>query len=148
MLDTVRVPLIDPEVSGLKVMEKEALCPAGIVTGSGRPPILKTELFVVAPVTVTLAPVAFRAPDTLPLPPTATFPKFSVLGEIVSCPLALLPVPVLPCPEVEDEELTPWHPTSSQSIASSSTIPQAIIRLSVIGVSQVMTLSDDAESCF
>lgn len=112
-----------------------------MVTGSGRPPILKTELFVVAPVIVTLAPVALRLPDALPLAPTVTLPKFSVLGETVSWPaeaVPVLPVPVFPC-AVDVPELTPWHPANSESMTTSSTKLQATILLFEVGVSQVMT---------
>ena len=58
LLVTVRVPLAVPDVVGLNVIVNETLLPAAIVTGSDSPPILNTELLVVAAVTVTLAPLA------------------------------------------------------------------------------------------
>jgi hypothetical protein len=64
-----------------------------MVTGSERPPTLKTELFELAAVTVTFAPVAVRLPDAVPLVPTTTLPRPSVVGLTVSCPAAAVPVP-------------------------------------------------------
>ena len=64
-----------------------------MVTGSESPPTLKTELFVLAAVTVTFAPLAVSVPDPDPLFPTATLPRFKVEGEIVSVPTAAAPVP-------------------------------------------------------
>jgi hypothetical protein len=93
LLATVKLAFAVPEVSGLKVMENEALCPAGIVTGKLNPPIVNTELFVLAPVTVTFAPLALNVPDALLLAPTTTLPRLSVLGLTASCPTAVVPVP-------------------------------------------------------
>lgn len=93
LLATVKLAVAVPEVSGLKVMENEALWPAGIVTGKLNPPIAKAELFVLAAVTVTFAPLAVNVPDALLLVPTTTLPRFSVPGLTVSCPAAVVPVP-------------------------------------------------------
>ena len=93
MLVNVSVALAAPETCGLKVTVNEALWPAGIVTGSGRPPRLNTELFELAAVTVTFAPLAVRLPDAVPLVPTTTLPRASVVGVTVSCPAAAVPVP-------------------------------------------------------
>lgn len=82
-----------PETCGLKVTINDALWPAGMVTGSGRPPTLNTELFELAAVTVTFAPLAVRLPDAVPLVPTTTLPRPSVVGVTVSCPGAAVPVP-------------------------------------------------------
>jgi hypothetical protein len=74
---------------------KGTLCPAAIVAGSDKPLTVKTELFVVAAVTVTLAPLALRLPDAVPLSPTTTLPRESVDGLTESCPwLTAMPVPV------------------------------------------------------
>jgi hypothetical protein len=126
-LETVRVLLTAPEINGLNVMENEALWPAGMVTGSARPPILKTELFVVAPVTVTPAPVAVRVPDAVPLVPMGTLPKSIVLGETANCPAEL--VPVLPGAGRDDPELNPWHPTSNQRVPITTSKTPAFIRV-------------------
>lgn len=91
LLATVNDAVAAPDVSGLKVMENEALCPAGIIIGKESPPMLKTELFVVAPVTVISAPVAARVAVADPLEPTTTLPRFNVLGLTVSCPPAVVP---------------------------------------------------------
>jgi hypothetical protein len=44
------------------------------------------ELFEVAPVTVTSAPLAVRVPDLIPLDPTTTLPTATGTGETLSCP--------------------------------------------------------------
>ena len=93
MLVKVRVPLAAPDTSGLKVTVNDALWPTGMVTGSGRPPTLNTELFELAAVTVTFAPLAVRLPDAVPLVPTTTLPRPRVVGVTVSCPGAAVPVP-------------------------------------------------------
>ncbi len=93
LLVKVSVPLAAPVVSGLNVTVKDVLWPAGIVTGSERPPMLNTELFELAAVTVTFAPVAVRLPEALPLVPATTLPRFRVVGLTESCPTAALPVP-------------------------------------------------------
>ena len=93
LLATVKLAVAVPDVSGLKVMEKDALWPAGMVTGNLNPPIVNTELLVVAPVTVTFAPLAVNVPDALLLLPTTTLPTLSVPGLTASCPTAVVPVP-------------------------------------------------------
>ena len=93
MLVKVSVAFAAPDTCGLKVTINEALCPAGIVTGSERPPTLNTELLELAAVTVTFAPLAVRLPDAVPLVPTTTLPRPRVVGETVSCPAAAVPVP-------------------------------------------------------
>src|SRR5262249_12814192 len=84
LLVNVKVALAAPVVVGLKVTVNGMLCPTGIVTGSDNPPTLKTELFVLAAVTVTLAPLAVSVPDPVPLVPTTTLPSASVSGATVS----------------------------------------------------------------
>ena len=89
--------LTDPVAVGLNVTVKGTLCPAGTVIGSDRPLTLNAELLVLAAVMVTLAPVALRLPDAVPLFPTTTLPTFSVDGVTESCPLgagAVVPVPL------------------------------------------------------
>ena len=54
----VSVAVTAPAVVGLNVTVNGTLCPAGMVTGSDSPPTLNTELFEVAAVTVTLAPLS------------------------------------------------------------------------------------------
>ena len=96
MLVKVRVALTAPATCGLKVTVKEALLPAAMVTGKDRPRTLNTELFVLAAVTVTLAPLAVRVPDAVPLVPATTLPKSWLAGLSVSCPGVPAAVPV-PC---------------------------------------------------
>ena len=93
LLVKVSEALAAPFTCGLKVTVKDALCPAGIVSGSAKPPTLKAELFVVALLTVTLAPLAVRLPDALPLVPTTTLPRPRVPGETANCPTVEVPVP-------------------------------------------------------
>ena len=94
LLVTVSVALADPTAVGLNVIVKGTLCPAGIVTGSDSPLIVKAELFVLAAVTVTLAPLAFKLPEAVPLEPSTTLPTANVEGETLSCPATAVPVPV------------------------------------------------------
>jgi len=84
LLVKVSVALADPVTVGLKVTVNEAFWPAGIVTGSDSPLTTNTESFVLAAVTVTLAPLAVRVPDAVPLLPTTTLPKGSVVGVTLS----------------------------------------------------------------
>lgn len=91
LLVNVSVALADPAVVGLKVIVKEAVCPAGIVCGNENPLILKAELFVVAADTITLAPTALKVPVAVPLEPTVTLPSPSVAGDTLS--RGVTPVP-------------------------------------------------------
>jgi hypothetical protein len=65
-----------------------------MVTGNDRPLITKRELFEVAAVTVTFAPVAFKCPVADPLVPATTLPIATGAGVAVSCPAVADPVPV------------------------------------------------------
>jgi hypothetical protein len=90
----VRVEFAEPEDCGLKVTVNDLLCPAAIVTGRVSPLIVKRELLLLAAVTVTLAPVALRLPDAVPLLPTVTLPTLMVEGVTLSTPVATTePVP-------------------------------------------------------
>jgi len=80
----VNVALAAPAVVGLNVMVNDALCPAEIVCGSEKPPIAKTELFVLTAVTVTVPSVAVNVPVAVPLAPTATVPNPKLAGETLS----------------------------------------------------------------
>ncbi len=93
MLVKVRVALAAPDVCGLKVTVNGALWPAGIVRGSERPPTLKIELFVLAAVTVTFAPLAVKLPEAVALVPATTLPRPKVVGTTVNCPETVVPVP-------------------------------------------------------
>jgi hypothetical protein len=93
LLVKVKVPLAVPVAVGLKVTVNGTLWPAAIVAGRDNPLMVNTALFEVAAVTVTLAPLAVRVPDAVPLVPTTTSPRASVVGETLSCPVAAAPVP-------------------------------------------------------
>jgi|SRR5579871_119318 len=94
LLVNVSVALAVAAVCGLNVTENDVLCPAGIVMGSDKPPTLNAELLVLAPVTVTFAPLAERVPFAFPLVPTTTFPIASVPGDALNWPIAAAPVAV------------------------------------------------------
>lgn len=87
------VAVADPAIEGLKVIVKGADWPAGIVNGSEIPLTTKAVLFVLAPVTVTLEPVAFKFPDAVPLVPTTTLPTGIVVGVTPNWPAVVVPVP-------------------------------------------------------
>ena len=55
--------------------------------------------------TVTLAPVAFKLAVPDPLLPTATLPRFRVVGVTESCPAAVTPVPVAEAVVVDGDAL-------------------------------------------
>src|ERR1039458_3624806 len=65
-----------------------------MVTGSDRPLITKRELFELAAVTVTFAPLAVRLPVADPLVPATTLPIAMGAGVAVSTPAVADPVPV------------------------------------------------------
>ena len=118
-----------PAVFGLKVTVNEALLPAGIVSGSERPPTLNTELFVLAVVTVTLAPLAAKLPEVVPLTPVITLPRSSVAGVTVNCPTVPEPTGFVEPPPA----LTPWHP-SSEPMANRSSIATGVFPRHFLGV--------------
>lgn len=93
LLVTVSVAFTVPVVCGLKVIVYGTLWPAEIVTGNESPPTVKTELLVVAAVTVTFAPLAVNCPEADPLLPSVTVPTLRVEGEALSVPTAAVPVP-------------------------------------------------------
>ena len=63
------------------------------MTGRVSPLITNWELFELAAVTVTLAPLAVRDPEPVPLSPTCTLPRLSVAGLAVRVPGVAVPVP-------------------------------------------------------
>jgi len=93
LLVKVRVPLAIPDAVGPNVTVNEVLLPAAIVVGRVRPVIVKLELVVLAPLTVTLAPLAVRVPVAEALLPTTTLPKLRPVGVTASCPAATAPDP-------------------------------------------------------
>lgn len=93
LLVNVRVALSAPATSGLYVTVNGTLCPAGTIAGSDRPLIAKRELLEVAAVTVTFVPVAVRLPEAVPLVPATTLPSAIGVGEAVSTPAVVVPVP-------------------------------------------------------
>jgi len=84
LLVNVSVALAAPATVGLNVIVNDALFPAEIVCGKEKPPIVKTELFVLAAVTVTVPPVAVSVPVAVPLDPTTTIPNPRLDGETLS----------------------------------------------------------------
>ena len=80
LLVMVSVALALPAACGLNVIVNGRLCPAGIVAGNESPLTVKAELFVTTALTMTLAPVALKLPDAVPLSPTVTLPNARVAG--------------------------------------------------------------------
>ena len=62
------------------------------MTGRESPLITNWELLELAADTVTLAPLAVNVPEPVPLVPTSTLPRLSVVGLALSVP-AVWPVP-------------------------------------------------------
>jgi hypothetical protein len=58
-----------------------------MVVGRVRPLTVNAALFALAAVTFTLAPDALKLPDAVPLLPTVTLPRSSVVGLTLSCPV-------------------------------------------------------------
>src|ERR1051325_7755941 len=71
---------------GAKLTAKGTLCPAASVTGSVRPPTVKTELLELTEETVTLPPLAVIFPLWLWAVPMVTVPKFMDPGVTPSVP--------------------------------------------------------------
>jgi uncharacterized membrane protein (UPF0136 family) len=99
------VALSDPVAVGLNVTVKGTFWPAATVMGRDKPFTLNAALLVVAAVMVTLAPLALRLPDPLPLAPTTMLPIFSVDGVTESCPMAAEALPPVPLTGIFNHEL-------------------------------------------
>jgi hypothetical protein len=102
LLVKVNVPLADPAACGLNVTVKVALFPAGIFAGSVIPLNAKCELLLLAELMVTSAPLAVSVPCAVPSAPTATLPKFKVVGLTANFALVVVPVPLRFSTVVED----------------------------------------------
>jgi len=66
------------------VTENGTLWPAAIVVGSDSPPTVNVVLLEVAPVTVTLPPLAVSVPEAVALDPATTLPSPRVAGVTLS----------------------------------------------------------------
>ena len=73
-------PYAVPLIFGANLIENDTRCPAGIVNGNLRPLRPNSVLLEVAPVTVTLAPLALNEAPRLFAVPTTTLPKFKVVA--------------------------------------------------------------------
>src|SRR5580700_3093029 len=94
LLVKVNAAVAAPVVCGVNVTVNAAFWPAGIVIGNDRPPTLNAELLLLTALTVTLAPLAVRLPDAVPLVPTTTLPRPMAVGLAASVPVvAVVPVP-------------------------------------------------------
>ena len=102
LLTNVSVPLADPVACGLNVTVKVALFPAGIFAGSVIPLSENRELLLLAELTITSAPLAVSVPSAVPSAPTATLPKFNVVGLTANFALVVVPVPFKFSVVVED----------------------------------------------
>src|SRR5579863_9346644 len=65
-----------------------------MVRGNDAPAIANCELLLAADEMVTLPPVALKVDDCVVEFPTSTLPKFTVVGDAVSFPIAV-PVPLM-----------------------------------------------------
>jgi hypothetical protein len=87
------LPLELPDAVGENCAVKLALCPASIVAGKGSPLIPNALPETVARFTTTLLePVFVRVMACVPLCPTTTFPKPTVVGEIAKPGCAPIPM--------------------------------------------------------
>lgn len=102
LLTNVSVPLVDPVAFGSKITVKVALLPAAIFAGSVIPLKANWELLLLAELIVTSAPLAVSVPSAVPSAPTATLPKFNVVGLTASLALVVVPVPLIFSTVVED----------------------------------------------
>jgi hypothetical protein len=93
LLTKVKVAVTAPVAVGVNVTVNGTGVPGVTVAGKLSPLRLKTALFALAEVTVTLAPEAVRLPEAEPFVPTTTLPSARVDGETASCPGAAVPVP-------------------------------------------------------
>jgi hypothetical protein len=84
LLVNVRVALAAPAACGVNVKVNGAFVPAAITAGSDKPLMVKLELLLLAAVTVTLAPLAVRDPEAVPLLPTKTLPAGRVAGDALN----------------------------------------------------------------
>src|SRR5438445_11749038 len=85
VLLTVSFPYAVPLNFGANLIDNDTRCPAGIVNGNLRPLRPSSVLLEVAPVTVTLAPLALNAAPRLFALHTTTLPKFKVAVPRLIC---------------------------------------------------------------
>jgi len=93
LLVKLRVALAAPVTCGLKFTVKGKLCPAGTSAGKDKPLIVNRELFALAAVIVTSAPLALRLPEAVSEVPMTTFPTPKVAGVADNCGATVVPVP-------------------------------------------------------
>ena len=85
LLLKVIFPYAVPLIFGANLIENDTRCPAGIVNGNLRPLRPNSVLLEVAPVTVTLAPLALNEAPRLFAVPTTTLPKFKLAVPRLIC---------------------------------------------------------------
>jgi len=126
LLVKVSVALAAPAVVGLNVIVNVALFSAEIVCGRENPPIAKTELFVLAAVTVTVPPVAVSVPVAVPLDPTTTIPNPRLDGETLSCD------------DVVDAPVPARETLAGEFVASLVTVSVALNDVDAFGVNEIL----------
>jgi hypothetical protein len=145
LLVNVSVALAEPVVCGLNVTENPRLWPAPIVTGKVKPVMVNAELLELAPVTVTLAPLAVRLPVPVPVVPSTTLPTAIVAGLAESCPGAAVPVPESGMVRVglEAFDVTVTLPLSVAAVVGSNPTLNEVLcpAPSVTGVAMPLTLN-------
>lgn len=117
-----------------------------MVTGSDKPPTLKTELVELTAVTVTAALLAVRLPEAVPLVPTTTLPSARVAGVTDNCPeAAAVPVPDKGTSKVESvalEIIVTSPVTAPAEVGVNETLKVALCpEFNVIGVEIPLTLN-------
>ena len=93
LLMKVSVAELLPAVLGAKATFSGRLWPASMVSGKEAPAIANWALLLAAEEIVTLPPVALRVEVCVVDVPSSTLPKFTEVGERLSCPI-VVPVPV------------------------------------------------------
>ena len=84
---------------------KGTLLPSSITVGSDNPLSANSELLLLAEETVTFPPAAVSVPVAVPVLPTVTLPRPSVVGPTLNCVVAATPVPLRSATVVGGEAL-------------------------------------------
>lgn len=89
---TVTAPLAFPAAVGLKVIEREAVCPAARVRGVVIPLTLNAPLTAICEIVIEVPPVFVRVSVKVELAAMTTLPKLKLAGVAVNAP-GVTPVP-------------------------------------------------------
>ena len=84
LLANAKLAVVAPLACGAKVTVKGRLCPAEIVVGRDTPLTVNSGLLLLAEESVTDEPPAVSVADSFWFEPTATLPKFRLVGDTLS----------------------------------------------------------------